>query len=150
MKNLKEKYSSCNHVLVGVKKDYDKHEGRTSIEYGCIKCGLDFSVYNDRNFLTPLQKEMLEYLSEKQNYVTNIYKSVYSWINCDLELGCAICAKIKEKYPNIDDKTLIKYFNTALNDIRNIEVNGSRKESRVKRLNLNPKFNRWKSINGNY
>ncbi len=37
----------------------------------------------------------------------------------------------------------IKYFNVAINDIRNKEVSDERKASRAKRLLLSPKFNKW-------
>ena len=40
----------------------------------------------------------------------------------------------------------IKYFNVAINDIRNKEVSDERKASRAKRLLLSPKFNKWDSI----
>ena len=63
--------------------------------------------------------------------------------SCDSNLAYAICLKIIEKHPGIDDKTLIKYFESALSNIRNNNVSLERKENRAKRLSLTPKFDRW-------
>ncbi len=63
---------------------------------------------------------------------------------CDRELAIALYKKIREYHPDIDDKTVIKYFEIALDDIRNIEVSDERKKSRAKRLGLSKDFNRWK------
>ena len=65
-------------------------------------------------------------------------------IVCDKELAMALYKKIREYHPDIDDKTVIKYFEIALDDIRNIEVSDERKKSRAKRLGLRRDFNRWK------
>lgn len=50
---------------------------------------------------------------------------------------------IRTDFSDIDDKTVIKYFEIALDDIRNIEVSDERKKSRAKRLGLSKDFNRW-------
>ena len=53
---------------------------------------------------------------------------------------------IRADFSDIDDKTVIKYFEIALDDIRNIEVSDERKKSRAKRLGLSKDFNRWNQI----
>ena len=62
---------------------------------------------------------------------------------CDLDLAKAIYSKIREAHPNIDDETARKYFEIALDNIRNIKVTEERKANRAKRLLLIPGFNRW-------
>ena len=52
-------------------------------------------------------------------------------------------SKIVEYHPEIDDVTALKYFEIALDNMRNIRVTDDRKESRVKRLMLKPGFHNW-------
>lgn len=66
---------------------------------------------------------------------------------CDLNLAIAIYAKIKENYSDIDDQLALKYFEISLNNIRKIKVSEERKNSRAKRLYLNPKFVKWDNAN---
>lgn len=138
-KRIKEEYfSSCNHILVYSKIDYDKYEGRTYRSCGCIKCGLDNSVLEkDKEFLSFYESIMYEYLIEKH------LSGIETNITCDLNLAHAIYLKIKEAHPNIDDENIIKYFKIALDDIRNIKVSEDRKYKRAKRLSLTPGFKKW-------
>ena len=62
---------------------------------------------------------------------------------CDLDLAKAIYSKIREAHPNIDDETARKYFEIALDNIKNIKVSDERKTSRAKRLSLSLKFYKW-------
>ena len=143
--NIKnEQYLKCNHIWVNTLKDYDSYEGRTETYCGCIKCGLDERViymmeYNpDCSALTEDQKIMYKIMNDSY-----YKKGINTNVNCNLELAMAIYKRIKEKYPNIQDGLARKYFEIALDNIRNIQVNDERKKSRAKRLSLNENFNRW-------
>ena len=70
-------------------------------------------------------------------------KGLISISSCNLQLAMAIYNKIIEKYPDIDDETALKYFEIALDNIRDIKVSSKRKRSRAIRLNLNPNFSNW-------
>ena len=130
-------YENCDH-LWGVSTDeYGEYD------YVCVKCGLNYKSLR----LTNRGKE--DTLTFNERVMASVLKE-QSFVNdadinfvCDKELAMALYKKIKEQHPNIDDKTVIKYFNIALNDIRNIEVNDERKKSRAKRLGLSKDFNRW-------
>ena len=136
-------YLMCNHLWIISKFENDSVESRTYNYFGCIKCGLDQSVFVKVEFSDNAKLSFEEKVM--YDFMTSIYyqDGRYIGVACDLELGTAIYKKIKEKYPNISDEDAIKYFERALNDIRNIEVNNDRKKSRAKRLSLNPNFNRW-------
>lgn len=136
MKN--EEYDSCEHILVYSEIEHDRYEGRTYKKCGCIKCGLNENVLtSQRNWLQFNEKIMYDYLSEKR------LRGVETKIACDLDLAQAIYSKIKVAHPNLDDNTAKKYFEIALDDIRNIKVNDERKTSRAKRLSLDSKFKSW-------
>ena len=78
------------------------------------------------------------------NYLkSNRFYGLETKVICNIDLAQAICKKIREVYPDIDDKTLVKYFEIALDNIRNIEVSNERKMSRAKRLLLKPNFKKW-------
>lgn len=141
-------YSNCSHIWIIDLHDYDSWEGRSYNTHGCIKCGLDYRVfrlkeqYHDIFYLPLEQQVMYEYLTSKRK--GNKDKNITTTrIMCDLDLGTAIYAKIKEAHPNIDDDTALIYFKKALSDIRNIKVSDERKASRARRLSLKPKFNKW-------
>ncbi len=143
MKN--EEYASCKHIWVITSYVSDYFEGRSQNCYGCIKCGLDsklaFKMLSSYECKLPLDKKIMkDYFMNNHSW----YRGINTHELCDLDLGKAIYLKIKERHPDIDDETAIKYFEVALNDIRNIKVSNDRKESRAKRLSLTPKFNKWK------
>ena len=122
-----EEYDTCNHLFVG-------NNGNSY----CLNCGLDTSVLDsDGKFFDVDYKIMYDYLWSKDVDTSDE-------IECDIDLAKAIYKKIKENNPGIDDVLLMKYFENALNDIRNIEVNEERQKNRAKRLSLNSKFNNWK------
>lgn len=140
-------YSSCNHIWVKVLHDYDSAEGRSYDYHGCIKCGLDqrvfhikeqYSAFDWFNCFTLEQEVMYVYMKDN-----SYHNGVYTGVLCDLELAKAIYLKIKEAHPSIDDETAKKYFEIALDNMRNIKVSDERKASRVKRLSLSPEFNKW-------
>ncbi len=137
-----EEYAACKHILVYSKIDYDRYEGRTYRRCGCIKCGLDNRVLDEsRDWLSYSQKIMYDYL--KKRHIFGHSWGIQTGIICDIDLAQAIYAKIKKAYPDIDDATAIKFFQYSLSNIRNVKVNEERKVSRAKRLELNPKFQRW-------
>lgn len=136
-------YLMCNHLWVTSRFENDSVECRTYNYFGCIKCGLDQSVFAKIEF----SDDVVLSFEEKVMYdfMTSFYyhSGRHIGLACDLELGTAIYKKLKENNPNISNEDAIKYFERALNDIRNIEVNDERKKSRAKRLSLNPNFNKW-------
>ena len=131
-------YDNCKHILVYSKIEYDSFEERSYRSRGCIKCGLDNSVLDEDKRLLSFNKKIMydylragRYLSKKATYM------------CDIDLATAIYKRIKEVYPCIDDETATKYFEIALDNIRNIKVSKERKQSRAKRLGLNLNFKNW-------
>ena len=134
-----EEYSSCTHLWVETITDYNN--SKTPFRYhSCVKCGLDQGVIyliNHGQNLSFEQKIMYDFL-KNQNLDNQITTT-----KCDLELALSLYNKIKENHPNIDDRVMRKYMEIALDNMRQNE-NAQRKEKRIKRLNLTPKFNRWK------
>lgn len=137
----KEEFSKCSHIWIPVSKNVDYYEGCSDIDYGCMKCGLDQRVLSASypEFLSVDDKIMYNYL--RQHYA--IHQGIKSHTLCDLDLARSMYSKIIEYHPDIDDITALKYFEIALDNMRNIRVNEDRKESRVKRLMLKPGFNNW-------
>lgn len=137
----KEEFSKCSHIWIPVSKNVDYYEGRSDIDYGCMKCGLDQRVLSASypEFLSVDDKIMYNYL--RQHYA--IHQGIKSHTLCDLDLAHAMYSKIVEYHPEIDDVTALKYFEIALDNMRNIRVTDDRKESRVKRLMLKPGFHNW-------
>lgn len=140
---LKE-FNSCQHLWIITKSDHDYIEGRTEKFYGCVKCGLNQEVLNEANSIYGtkyfnLEKQiMYDYLKKgicMKGYMLDVF--------CDFSLAKSIYKKIKEYNPDIDDETVCKYFEIALDNIRKIKVSDERKENRAKRLSLSPKFNKW-------
>lgn len=137
------KYQNCNHIWVKTEyenKDYEISELKNRTYYGCVKCGLNelvkgISRYAYPDMLNEDEKLMLSFMNNNsyQNGITIDAPS-------DLYLATLIYNRIKEIYPNIDDKTASHYLLVALNDINNIEVSDKRKENRIKRLQLKSEF----------
>ena len=131
-------YENCDH-LWGISMDeYEEYD------YVCVKCGLNYKSLR----LTNKGKE--DSLSFDERVMASVLKE-QSFVNdadinivCDRELAMALYKKIREYHPDIDDKTVIKYFEIALDDIRNIKVSDERKKSRANRLGLSKDFNRCK------
>ena len=141
-----EEYDSCNHKFIYSKIEIDRYEGRSYKSCGCIKCGLNTNaLYLRSDWLPYTQQIMHDYLNKKRE--EKIYIGASSIVDidvvCDLDLACAIYSKIKEVHPDIDDETAIKYFEIALDNIRNIKVSDERKENRAKRLSLYNGFKKW-------
>ncbi len=137
----KEEFSKCSHIWIPVSKNVDYYEGRSDIDYGCMKCGLDQRVLSASypEFLSVDDKIMYNYLY--QHYA--IHQGIKSHTLCDLDLARSMYSKIVEYHPDIDDSTALKYFEIALDNMRNIRVTDDRKESRAKRLMLKPGFKNW-------
>ena len=138
-KEMKRKeYECCKHILVYSVIEHDICEERTYRSCGCIKCGLDESVLYQNGALLPFpRKVMYDYLDGRN------LRGRETKIACDLDLAQSIYSKIKEAHPDIDDDMAVKYFEIALNDMRNIKVSEERENNRAKRLALNPKFKSW-------
>lgn len=140
-----QEYSKCNHIWVTTKYDYDPFEGRSYTYNGCIKCGLNKEVMYKVNqtfgfaSLNLSDSIMYEFIKKHINL-----DGLHTNESCDLNLAVAIYSKIKANHPDIDDKTICKYFKAALNNIRK-QVNSSKNINRAKRLNLEPTFKKWKS-----
>lgn len=136
-----EEFSSCDHLWITCEFNVDKIDGHTERFDGCIKCGLNWKIFReDYNSLETVDERIMHYVLNSDRAIAEGHT-----LNefCNLELGKAIYSKIIENNPNIDEETACKYFEIALNNIRNIEVNDDRKISRAKRLSLNPSFNKW-------
>lgn len=132
-------YKNCEHISIISRIERDRYEGRSYKYSGCIKCGLNEAVLvSDGKFLSLENKIIYDYIMKY-----NMGHGVYLDVVCDLNLAKAIYSKIKERHPEIDDETAIKYFEIALDHIRHIKVSEERKENRVKRLKLNPNFKNW-------
>lgn len=139
-----KEYATCQHIWVNTLNDYDSFEGRSSSYVGCVKCGLDKRVlyyaarYYDSDLLPFEQKIMYDSLeNHRHSNGTNTH------ILCDLSLAKAIYVKIKETHPDIDDETSIKYLKAALYNMRYKDTSEERKNNRIKRLSLDPTFNKW-------
>lgn len=130
-----EQYAKCKHIWIKV-------SDRTFYgSYGCIKCGLDGRVYDRVHYkeFDVDEEIMFDYICDNPSSKENAIE-----VLCDLELARAIYAKIKERHPYIDDITARKYFEIALDNIRQIKVSPERQQSRAKRLNLKKDFKNWK------
>jgi len=142
--NLKnEEFDLCNHIWIISRAKVDGFNRITERFHGCIKCGLNSEIHSieyrhDIDSMSIDEKIMYNYM-ENHNYRQGIYLDEF----CDLDLAKALYSKVRGKHPNIDDMTVCKYFEIALNDIRNIKVNKDRKINRAKRLCLNKNFSRW-------
>ena len=62
---------------------------------------------------------------------------------CNIDLATSIYSRIMEAHPNIDDKLAIKYFKSALHNIRKKTVSEERQVARANRLSLYPTFKNW-------
>ena len=124
-----ECYDNCHHILIYSTNNYNIFDGDGYSSKACIKCGLDNSVLHKRTDLLSIKEDiMYAYLINHglEGYNTNI--------TCDANIAHAIYTRIKNRYPDIDDETLVKYFIVALNNMQYIPVSKERKENRIKRL----------------
>ena len=108
-----EKYSNCKHILIYSKMDYDKHEGRKNFSCGCIKCGLDNSVFDYYySLLTEEEKIKHEYLKENGLNIVGISTGIV----CDLDLAQEIYAEITSKNPKIEDQEAAESFKKIMSE----------------------------------
>jgi len=141
-----EEYSSCSHISVNTYIERDRMEGRVYIYRGCIKCGLDRRILaqadNGRDIKwMPLYYQVMYNFLQEHGY----YNGIDTHITCDINLARAIYQKIKEAHPNIDDETARKYFEIALENIREHKASIEQQQKRAKRLSLASNFNNWGS-----
>lgn len=159
-KTKKDIYDNCNHLLVLMDHDYDPTEGRSSSHFGCIKCGLNKRVLENWNLETLIRQSAIIYDDDTltlENYIMYNYlqrylrehnseiEGTYLNIQCDFELGKAICRKIIENNPGISDEMLYEYFASALYNIRTKKSTDAVQKSRVRRLSLNDDFHKWEA-----
>lgn len=135
-------YRNCDHVWVTsqvVHNDYLNSKGL--YRCGCIKCGLDQRVLdNESAWLSYSDRIMHDCLTSDPGM---LHRGIKAPIACDLELAQAIYCKIKDAHPDIDDKTLVKYLDISLTNIRSKEPNHEQEEHRAKRLQLRHSFRNW-------
>lgn len=134
-----DEYNNCNHLCVITDKNIDEYNGRNYYSVGCIKCGMNQKALSKLKSIRTIDENIMAESFCDESFDYNLIHDY----EVDLDLAHAIYNKIKEKYPNINDKLATKYFEIALDNIRGIEVNESRKKSRIKRLGLKPNFNNW-------
>lgn len=137
-----QEYKFCLHLGVRTFIERDWIEGRVYEYLGCVKCGLDTSLlakYNDDDlkYLSLEQRVMYQYLKNNPDDIINLDLPV----DCNLELAQAIYSKIIGNNPGIDNMTALKYLEIALQNMQTKDTHESRRQSRVKRLNLNKNFN---------
>jgi len=143
--NKNQEYASCNHIWVITHVEKDGFGCVIERQNGCIKCGLNElalkkdQIYDGIDMASFEERIMINYL-----HGYPLRRGIVSKELCNIDLATAIYSKIKENNPDINDETALKYFEIALNDIRNIKVNEERKINRAKRLSLNPNFKNWK------
>ena len=141
-KRMKD-FGSCRHIWVNALHDYDIAEGRSYNYYGCVKCGLDqrvfhlMEIYNNSNLLTTDQRIMYDFMKDRQ------LKGINTKLFCDLDLGRAIYTRIKVAHPDIKDKDAAKYLRAAYYKMKESKISDKQKANRVKRLSLDPSFNKW-------
>ena len=135
-----EEYSSCDHLWIETITDYNFL--KTPFHYcSCVKCGLDQGVVYSINHGKPLSFEQtIMYNFLKKHHIDNP-NQINSNIKCDFSLAIVLYKKIEENHPDIDNITMQKYIQTALDSIRQNENDTQEKENRIKRLTLNPNFN---------
>jgi hypothetical protein len=105
---------------------------KPSIKY-CIKCGLSTDV------LTSYREELNELGRVRYDYLTETgLIGINNGYCCDPDLANEIYTRIKKANPGIDEKTAIKYFEIALDNMMSIKVHNERIRSRAKRLDVNP------------
>ena len=139
-------YEECSHIWVCDKAGFNEITGCTYARFGCMKCGLDYSALDKgRTFSNFNELIMCDYIEKygKQINHKHVYTGLTSQVICDLSLAVSIYSRIKKRHPEIDDDTALKYFEIALHDIRNIPVNNTRTQSRIKRLSLSRDFAGW-------
>ncbi len=115
-----ETYTSCNHIWVITDSNYDYCEGRSYKQYGCIKCGLNQGLlerssrlpfFSPKDIFTKDEIIMLNCMNQKEGINVK-----YTDICCKLDVAKNLYLKIKNAFPNIDDETILKYFEIEINN----------------------------------
>ena len=137
-----QEYETCNHIVVLCELEYDRYEGRSYKTYGCIKCGLNQAVLEKDERICNRDEKIMKKYFQKYGYMG--YQKIPN-VSCNLELAYSITKRIREVYPDITDIDLMQYLKNSLDHIRETKINEARKESRIQRLSLSPKFNKWQA-----
>ena len=100
-----KKCECCKHLYVVSERMYDAYEGRTSYDYGCLKCGIDTHIYDlhatleDEIYL----KYMKDYHLDPYNNTGIILDSYYEFKKLHM-----LYLEYKEKYKDLYDESIIK------------------------------------------
>lgn len=124
---MMKKYDRCNHYFVSYKVD-----ANTTRKISCILCGLSDVTFNKK--VKDEEVIMKRYIGLRNfRSVTGNKEIKY---RCDIDLAQAMINKIKEANKGIKRDQLIKYFEIALDNMIDIEVNNERIHDRAKRLGV--------------
>ena len=130
------------NFLENVISNADYNFLKTPFHYcSCVKCGLDQGVVYLINHGKPLSFEQTIMYNFLKKHNLDNPNQINSNIKCDFSLAIVLYKKIEENHPDIDNITMQKYIQTALDSIRQNENDTQEKENRIKRLTLNPNFN---------
>jgi hypothetical protein len=111
-----DQFDKCNHMWVTVLSDKDREEGCTYDYHGCVKCGLNKSVYylvnlyGTTDMLSDDQKIMYEYL-QTHDTVGRLVKA-----KCDLTTATLFYRKLKRIHPNASDEVIAEYLKRLIRD----------------------------------
>ena len=95
-----QNWSTCKHIWLITKRNYDSGEGRTYNYCSCLKCGLSYEVFDEyetkgKEVLNDLIKaQMFEFLLE---HPSARYQGISSNYYVNLEEAQSIYRKIKKK-----------------------------------------------------
>lgn len=117
---LYHRFCSCKHILVYTEYEHDYFYKNTNRTFACVKCGLNSAVLKShKDFLTDENQVMYKYLVEHPFLETSIELKT----SCNFNLAKKVFEKVREKYPNIKNEMLKKYFYVALKyNLDNIKI----------------------------
>lgn len=118
IKQLKKReYEVCSHIWIETAVAYENNPdtGLPGCDRycGCIKCGLNLYAIFNKESATLEEQAMIESI-EEQYYCISSDRCVRK---CDFNLAKMIYSKLKAVCPDIDDLTVVKYFNIVLDYI---------------------------------
>lgn len=126
----KKQMLNCGHIFVlGSKQyEYNGHKTNNCLSYYCVNCGLDnkYSNYEDKDMLTPIQKEM-EYIYEKTFKNGVVVDSI-----CNHEKAQEIYNDILLTNPKATYDDIVSLFNEKLTDLAEMEKEGYKKRQKIK------------------
>lgn len=125
-----EKMYDCSHVFVRfIDRIYDWHRCDSTINYYCVKCGLNTEYGNleNQSFLNSVQKKMFSifHQTEKNGIILDGYL-------CRPEVSQIIYDEIITSYPDITDEMLIGKFKEVLCDSGKMKENNQKVKRFIK------------------